>query len=186
MRNPFLLWCGTEISAGACARSRTNTNIHLNAGFSRIPSNIAVGKIKYFDFQLQSMAYSSNDISSCSMIVFCRDSVSKGILNAHVFQILMGVPGLLSWAFGNGRRSGEVDETWERRYLDMRRRKQGDVKEEEQEKIIVVDGYSTINYVFCNHLELITFDLRAFAERIRELVAGLRRRVIMWQEPVLS
>eukprot|EP00466_Bigelowiella_natans_P012368 jgi/Bigna1/69043/fgenesh1_pg.7_\ len=121
------------------------------------------------------MAYSSNDISSCSMIVFCRDSVSKGILNAHVFQILMGVPGLLSWAFGNGRRSGEVDETWERRYLDMRRRKQGDVKEEEQEKIIVVDGYSTINYVFCNHLELITFDLRAFAERIRELVAAFRR-----------
>lgn len=114
----------------------------------------------------------------------------------------MGVPGLISWAFGSGGRPPQVAEPWvmhPRKCLDTNSDEDAKTDQNgaensaendgwsvaapkkrrsraaQRRKLIIVDGYSAIGWVLCNHVEVITLDYRAIAERVRALVEAFRR-----------
>jgi len=63
-------------------------------------------------------------------------------------------------AGGKGR--GDPDE----RIYDSKEK----LQQKQQQKLIVVDGYSAIGWAFCNHYELVLLDFEAVRERIKLLV----------------
>ncbi|GAB5355583.1 hypothetical protein AAMO2058_000218000 [Amorphochlora amoebiformis] len=78
----------------------------------------------------------------------------------------MGLKGLMSWAFGNGVRTGQCCETVS---MDVKQ-----IQSEGVRETIVVDGYSVISWAFQNHLDVMILDTCQITKRIHSLVHAFR------------